>query len=582
MSADLLRSATDRKAQGAHYTPSALADFVAERIAEAIDLHSNQRIKVLDPACGDGSLMEAMAQVLVSRGVDGFDATGFDTSPAAIEAAASRLVSAGFKERVTLLHSDFLTAARSNTSQVSLFDSVAPRAYDFDVVIANPPYVRTQVMGARRSQQLAGEYGLTGRVDLYFAFVRAVAEVLRPGGIAGLIVSNRFMSTQAGDGLRTAIREHFDVLSVVDFGDTRLFQAAVLPAVLVLRKKHGTREQLKAASFISVYSASEQGDAARAGSVFDAIQLTGHVRLDSGTTFMVRRGHLDMGSAPGTVWRLATELNDNWLAAVASKRKLTFGDIGQLRVGVKTTADKVFIRGDWDALGDDNVPELLRPLTTHRMARRFKAQEASRSLQILYPHEVRAGRRMAVDLSQYPRAARYLETHRSVLEGRSYVREAGREWFELWVPQDPAGWAAPKLVWRDISERPVFWMDRSGAVVNGDCYWLSAPPEDEPLLWLALAVANSRLIEVFYDSCFNNRLYAGRRRFITQYVRQFPLPDPDSEIAQRLIQLSQGVYDATPSESCTSLMEEIDELTWQAFDLNVKERIGEGNLQLLV
>lgn len=582
MSADRLRSAADRKVQGAHYTPSALAEFVAERIAVAIDFDRNKRPKLLDPACGDGSLLEAMVRVLKSHGVQEFDAAGFDTSPVAIKAAKSRLSHAGLKEQVTLHNSDFLAAARCNVSQVSLFNPVALHASDVDVVIANPPYVRTQVMGAQRSRKLSGDYSLSGRIDLYFAFVRAVAEVLRPGGIAGLIVSNRFMTTQAGDSLRRAIRELFSVLSVFDFGDTRLFQAAVLPAVLVLKKKLAPIEQEQAASYVSMYSTSDHGDGAPASSIFDAIQRTGHVRLDSGATFMVRRGHLDMGSMQGSVWRLATESNDKWLAIIASKRKITFGDLGQLRVGVKTTADKIFIRNDWNALGEANMPELLRPLITHRMARRFKALESDKSLQILYPHEVRDGRRMAVDISQYPRTARYLEAHRVALESRSYIREAGRKWFELWVPQDPAAWSAPKLVWRDISERPVFWMDRSGAVVNGDCYWLSVPSEDEQLLWLALAVANSRVIEVFYDSCFNNRLYAGRRRFITQYVRQFPLPDPDSETAQRLIRLCGEVYFATPSEDCVLLMEEMEELTWQAFGLRQEERRRERDLQLLV
>ena len=97
------------------------------------------------------------------------------------------------------------------------------------------------------------------------------------------------------------------------------------------------------------------------------------------------------------------------------------------------------------------------------------------------------------------------------------VLDAGREWFEIWVPQDPDRWVAPKLVFRDISEKPTFWIDTTGGIVNGDCYWLAAEKaEDTDLLWLACAVANSAFIEEFYDHRFNNKLYSGRRRFITQ------------------------------------------------------------------
>lgn len=40
-----------------------------------------------------------------------------------------------------------------------------------DIVIANPPYVRTQVLGTAKAKQLARDFNLTGRVDLYYPFL---------------------------------------------------------------------------------------------------------------------------------------------------------------------------------------------------------------------------------------------------------------------------------------------------------------------------------------------------------------------------------------------------------------------------
>ena len=82
--------------------------------------------------------------------------------------------------------------------------------------------------------------------------------------------------------------------------------------------------------------------------------------------------------------------------------------------------------------------------------------------------------------------------------------DAGRQWYEIWVPQDPAAWSRPKLVFPDISAAPVFWIDATGSVVNGDCYWLALEPgRNEDLLWLALAVGNSQFALEFYDRRFN-------------------------------------------------------------------------------
>jgi hypothetical protein len=185
---------------------------------------------------------------------------------------------------------------------------------------------------------------------------------------------------------------------------------------------------------------------------------------------------------------------------------------------------------------------------------------------ILYTHEVVDGKRRAVNLDKYPKAKNYLEKHRTQLEARTYVIEAGRAWYEIWVPQNPDVWVKPKLVFPDISECPTFWMDE-GSVVNGDCYWLVLDDEtDDPeLLWLALAVANSKFIEEFYDHKFHNKLYAGRRRFMTQYVEQFPVPDPQQPESKRLIALAKKMYATAPLFG--GMEAEVDQLVRQAFGL---------------
>ena len=177
-----------------------------------------------------------------------------------------------------------------------------------------------------------------------------------------------------------------------------------------------------------------------------------------------------------------------------------------------------------------------------------------------------------MDLSKYPRAEEYLARHRDVLERRNYVLEAGRKWYEIWVPQDPASWDRPKLVFRDIADRPTFWIDLEGSVVNGDCYWLApSHPEDSELLWLAAAVGNSKFAAAFYDHEFHNKLYAGRRRFMTQYVEQFPLPDARSHLGQTLVAKAKEIHNAAPSPKVDRLEHELDMIVCDAFGLSIKE-----------
>jgi adenine-specific DNA-methyltransferase len=564
------------KSTGTTYTPELLADFVAGQIvrAAAQRIPAAPLVRVLDPAVGDGALLLSLVRSLRGVGTRRIEVCGFDTNAGALTRAGERLAAELPEVAIDLRAESFLEYVADRTGgdprQPSLLaptDSNTEPGYD--LIIANPPYVRTQVMGATRSQGLAKRFGLSGRVDLYHAFLLAIGAVLGADGVAGIIVSNRFMTTRGGAAVRRELRSRFQLRHIWDLGDTKLFGAAVLPAVLLVEP--GAAQAESAVAFTSIYST----DAPSVHSAADpiaALDRPGVASTPDGRRFRVQHGQLDTSGDASAVWRIATAASTTWLGTVGRHAWARFGDVGKVRVGVKTCADRVFIHTDWDTGAPTDVPELLRPIITHHSARRFRALESDR--RILYPHTGSGRTRRAVDLARYPASARYLEAHRADLEKRRYVLEAGRSWYEIWVPQDPEAWARPKLVFRDIARQPEFWIDLDGSVVNGDCYWLSqsgAPSRGQDLLWLAAAVGNSRFIESFYDHSFHNKLYAGRRRFITQYVEAFPLPDPDRPLGRRLIALARELYERAGTDSAAPLQEELDAIVWQAFGLSGPE-----------
>jgi len=569
-------SRTDRKASGAHYTPPILANFVAEQIILATVYHTASRqIRVLDPAVGDGELLLSLLRHLQKPERLCVDVFGLDTDPKAIDAATIRIRRAFSNVPMSITNSDFLDFVLDTytpNEQNDLFRS--PHAEFFDIVIANPPYVRTQIMGSARAQKLARHFELSGRIDLYHAFIEAISRVLKPGAVAGIIVSNRFLTTRSGAGVRKRIIRNFDVLHVWDLGDTRLFAAAVLPAVLLLRRKNGKLPRTEP-RFTSIYQTACVSAEQKCSNVIDALSKTGIVQVTNGNCYRVLQGVLDYGGDPTAVWQLNNEFSRKWLSKVKANTFCTFGTLGKIRVGVKTTADRVFIRSDWADMPETERPELIRPLITHHIARRFRAAQGKTQRGILYTHQVINGKRVPINLDDFPRSANYLSIYRPLLEKRGYIQRAGRKWYEIWVPHDPEAWAKPKLVFRDISEIPTFWMDLSGSIVNGDCYWLVCKDTyTMDMLWLALATANSSFAAKFYDFRFNNKLYSGRRRFITQYVEQFPLPDPSSSISKQIVQIAQDLYNSVSLANKVKAMErELDELVWQAFGLKGEEII---------
>ena len=207
-----------------------------------------------------------------------------------------------------------------------------------------------------------------------------------------------------------------------------------------------------------------------------------------------------------------------------------------------------------------------------RTSRRNDGFQVFQSGRVLYTHTLENGKRLPIRLKDYPKARAYLECHRERLSSRRYVIEAGRQWYEIWVPHNPMDWSRPKIASPDISEEPRFCFEPNGAIVNGDCYWMTLRRGfKSDWLLLLLAVANSSFVTRYYDIAFHNKLYAGRRRFMTQYVKKFPLPHLETPVAQRIIQVvGERIANKTPDEDREM---EIDQRVWESFGL-VEEACG--------
>lgn len=626
----------DRKRHGRHYTPRALARFLARRLLVHVPRPEPAgALRVLDPACGDGELLLALhAEAGVRWPGVRLELTGFDLDPAAMAAARSRAGAAGVE--VDWRTGDFLIAA------ARLADG------SFDAIITNPPYVRTQQLGGATAQLLSRQFGLRGRIDLTHPFVATVPRLLRPGGAIGLLCANRFLTTKAGANIRALLLSELAPVELYDLGDTKLFAAAVLPAITIATRgprtgpcryasayqfddsetctttdlfdalvaEEGARVRYNGRAYAIEIgtlvtgapsisgrspSADRTGPAGQrsgwatepAGSVERGSELASECagpangefepmgeqcdsaagrdeppgKLDEwgggvpggsvtqGAEFWDGRGGSVAGRMFEGVWRMSRPGVDSWLARIGAGAWKSFGEVARIRVGIKTTADKVFISDRWGQYQPCPESELLRELITHQDLEPWRVAR-TRDTRVLYPYDLTRSVRTPIDLGEFPCAADYLRAHKDTLAARRYLTGSGREWYEIWVPQRPHLWRVPKVVFPDISDRPRFALDRSGAVVNGDCYWISftdlaAAGDADRLAYLLMGVANSALGLRFYDAVCGNRLYSGRRRWITQYVSRLPLPDPASpgaiEIADLVCDLVDGgiALDAT-------------------------------------
>src|SRR6266545_8205760 len=255
-----------RKSQGIYYTQTFVTKYIVQQtVGRYLDEHGynpSHPPRVLDMACGSGSFLIEAFDVIDNfvarqRGqaqkgeVDFFDRMrqmevlqncifGVDKDKQAVEVARLNLLLRGLhsREKLPMLeniaHGDSL---HSETFEMNF--SQVMKDGGFDVIIGNPPYVRIQTLDKAEVEFFNQSFeAATGNYDIYVLFVERALQLLKPGGVMGFILPNKFMQVDYGAGLRKLLSENQYVEQIVDFKSFQVFEGATTyTCLLFLRKK---------------------------------------------------------------------------------------------------------------------------------------------------------------------------------------------------------------------------------------------------------------------------------------------------------------------------------------------------------
>ncbi len=119
------------------------------------------------------------------------------------------------------------------------FAEVFDRNGGFDIVLANPPYVRHELITAIKLElkKIYGNELYNGMADLYVYFYYRALQLLRPSGMLVFISSNKWFRANYGAKLRAYVAQNTTVQSITDFGDLPVFESAsAYPMIFVAQK----------------------------------------------------------------------------------------------------------------------------------------------------------------------------------------------------------------------------------------------------------------------------------------------------------------------------------------------------------
>jgi adenine-specific DNA-methyltransferase len=302
-----------QKLRGGYYTQPDIANFLT-----GWALAGGAR-RVLEPSCGDGVFLEAIAQFSGGR-VETIVAHELDCREA--EKARGRVRSVK-GVRFTVYANDFL----------HWFVQRAGDGPEFDAVIGNPPFIRYQYLDAGQqalAEQIFAKYGLrfTKHTNAWVPFVVASLALLRPGGRLAMVVPAELLHVLHAKPLRDFVLAQCSRVLVID-PEHIWFSGTLQGTALLLAEKRDTLQ--RSATSLAILPIADRRQLNRpAAEFFDRAEFL---------PASVLNGKWMVGLLTGRERELVTNLEH-------SPGVSRFADVATVDVGIVTGANEYFLVPD--------------------------------------------------------------------------------------------------------------------------------------------------------------------------------------------------------------------------------------------
>ncbi len=466
------------------------------------------------------------------------------------EQLAKELRRSGFEESATkkLIEWD----PYNQNSSAPFFDPEwmfgIPHDDGFDIVLGNPPYVRHESIADALNKQLQSYKVATRSNDLLTYFYELGYNVLRPSGVLALITSNKFMRATYGRKLRSFLSEKTSLLTLIDFGDLKVFDFLSYPAIVIFRKKPAIDSTQFAGLTISDYT--------KISHLPEAVSTAAE---------WIPQRELDPAA-----WRIESRAKARLMDKLRSKGT-PLGEYvdGKFYRGIITGFNEAFVINDETRKAliseDKNSAKIIKPFLRGRDIKRYAINDSGKYLIYVengWTNETRGSKRAESHIRDtYPAIYERLKSFKPQLEARD---DQGQYWWELRPCAYLKEFEKPKIAWGNLSLNSQFAFDANQ-------YYVSAPASIIPNGNRALlAVLNSSAMSLFVRSIAAVR-GGDFLEFKPMYVGQIPIPSIETNTEKRIASLVHSVEAENSEDRRREIEEQIDEEVFRLFDLKWEE-----------
>ena len=376
----------------------------------------------------------------------------------------------------------------------------------FDIVIANPPYIRLQNNGGALAKMYKEcnyeSFSRTG--DIYCLFYEFGWQMLKNEGILTYITSNKWMRTGYGESLRKFMIEKVNPIFLMDFAGIQVFDATVDANILIF-------SNAKNAHNLSVVSCAHQGK--------DILK---------NLSDFVRHNAVATDFATSDSWVILSPIEQSIKRKIeAVGTPLKDWNI-QINYGIKTGYNEAFIittekRNEiLSKCADEDerkrTYELIRPILRGRDIKRYGYDWVN--LWLINTHNGIKGKLDRIHIEDYPAVKAYLDQYWDKISTRA---DKGDTPYNLRNCAYLDDFNKPKIIWKIIGSNLAFALDNERYIVNNACYLMTGAEIESMLPYL-----NSRIINWYSDITNMNPTGVGDAQVGAQNIIQFPIPKPNS------------------------------------------------------
>jgi|GEM_PF-54932 len=435
----------------------------------------------------------------------------------------------------------------------------------FDIVIANPPYVRQELIKEQKPLiQAEGYTTFTGTADLLVYFYERAIQLLKPKGVLTFITSNKFYRAGYGEKLRRHLAENLTLHTLIDFRDAPVFNGVIAYASILIGQKERAPANHTAAAL-----------------PWDQEKPAAALPLEIAKAFPVSQSSLTSDG-----WRLVSPATE----ALLTKLRQTGSSLGEYvdghyYYGIKTGFNEAFVidgkkRAELIA-ADPKSEEIIKPFLRGRDVKRWQATHADLFLIKIessanVAHPWKGAKKPWDKFSEtFPAIAAFFESLKHIKDAKGIthwqrLNDRDDQGTYFWELRSCAYWDEfneAQISWGNLATEPQFSPVAAGLITCAPAVSMITSES-----WLC-AFLNSNLTKYLVGLSGAER-QGGFYEFKPMYISPIPIPPATPEEKTRLATLATQCAAATAAGDKSTLAareHEINQLVHRLFHLTPQE-----------